>query len=38
LEIDLVRDELADDGLRIKTYGLLSPVTVKAPTTERVME
>ena len=27
MEIDLVRDELVDDGLRIKTYALLSPIT-----------
>jgi hypothetical protein len=36
LEIDLVRDELAYDGLHIKTYTLLSPITRRA--TERVTE
>jgi hypothetical protein len=39
LEIDLVRDELAYDGRRIKTYALLSLVNpFKARTAERVTE
>jgi len=39
LEIDLVRDELAYDGLLIKTYVLFEPDhAVKARTTERVTE
>ena len=38
-EIDLVRDELAYDGLFIKTYMLFEPDhAVKARTTERVTE
>jgi len=27
LEIDLVRDELAYDGLRVKAYALFEPIT-----------
>jgi hypothetical protein len=39
LEIDLVRDELAYDGLLIKTYVLVEPdYAVKARTTERVTD
>jgi hypothetical protein len=39
LEIDLVRDELAYDGLLIKTYVLFEPDhAVKAQITERVTE
>jgi hypothetical protein len=38
LEIDFVRDELAYDGMRIKTYALLRPVTVKARIAERVTD